>query len=96
MADQPGKMISKALDVGMVASDLEAMIAFYGDGLGMPRLEDIELPGIRLIRFQAGDGIVKFNQASSTPDPAPGDLTSSRGMKPVSYTHLTLPTTPYV
>jgi catechol 2,3-dioxygenase-like lactoylglutathione lyase family enzyme len=81
MTDQPGKMTSGALDIGMVASDLEAMIAFYGEGLGMPRLEDIELPGIRLVQFQAGDGIVKFNQTSSTPDPAPGDLTSSRGMK---------------
>lgn len=81
MAGKPGKMISEALDIGMVASDVEAMISFYGEGLSMPRLEDIELPGIRLIQFEAGAGIVKFNQTSSTPGPAPGDLTSSRGMK---------------
>jgi catechol 2,3-dioxygenase-like lactoylglutathione lyase family enzyme len=82
MADQPGKMTSDALDIGMVASDLKAMIAFYEEGLGMPRIEDIELPGIQLIQFKAGSGIVKFNQTSSTPDPAPaGDLTGSRGMK---------------
>ncbi len=81
MADRPGKMTSEALDIGLVASDLEAMMAFYGKGLGMERIEDIELPGTRLIRFQAGRGIVKFNQTSSLPDPAPGDVTRSRGMK---------------
>ena len=52
MADNPGKMTSEALDIGLVASDFDAMMAFYGDGLGMQRIEDIELPGIRLTRFE--------------------------------------------
>jgi catechol 2,3-dioxygenase-like lactoylglutathione lyase family enzyme len=74
-------MISEALDIGLVANDFEAMMAFYGDGLGMPRIKDIELPGTRLTRFGAGRGILKFNQTASVPDPAPGDVVGSRGMK---------------
>ena len=74
-------MISDTLDVGLVANDVEAMTAFYRDCLGMESLEDIELPGTRLSRFKAGRGIVKFNQTSTVPDPAPGDVTISRGMK---------------
>ena len=81
MADQPGKMTSEALDIGLVANDLDAMLAFYGDGLGLHRIEDMDLPGTRLIRFQAGRGILKFNQTSAGPEPAPGDVTASRGMK---------------
>ena len=81
MLDNTGRMISEALDIGLVANDLEAMMAFYEDGLGMLRIKDMELPGTRLIRFKAGRGILKFNQTSSTPDPAPGDVTGSRGMK---------------
>lgn len=81
MTDKPGRMISDALDVGLVASDVEAMTAFYRDGLGMAPLKDIELPGTRLTRFKAGSGIVKFNQTSTVPEPAPGDVTVSRGMK---------------
>lgn len=82
MADNDsGRMISDALDIGLVANDFEAMMAFYRDGLGMPPIEDIELPGTRLTRFKAGRGIVKFNQTSSVPNPAPGDVMGSRGMK---------------
>lgn len=81
MAENSGRMTSAALDVGLVANDLDAMTSFYSDGLGMPRIEDIELPGTRLMRFKAGRGIVKFNQTSSVPDPAPGDVAGSRGMK---------------
>lgn len=81
MADSTGNMISEALDIGLVAHDITAMTAFYKDGLGMPAIEDIELPGTRLSRFQAGRGILKFNQTSSVPEAAPGDVTRSRGMK---------------
>ena len=81
MSDNTGRMISEALEIGLVANDLKAMTAFYEDGLGMPRIKDMELPGIRLIRFKAGSGILKFNQTSSVPDPAPGDVTGGRGMK---------------
>lgn len=81
MADKQGTMISEALDVGLVANDFDAMVRFYSDGLGMPSIESIELPGTKLTRFQAGQGVLKFNQTSATPDPAPGDVTLSRGMK---------------
>lgn len=74
-------MISEALDVGLVANDFDAMTAFYSDGLGMPRIEDIELPGTRLARFKAGRGILKFNQTASAPESAPGDVVGGRGMK---------------
>ncbi|MBT6349573.1 MAG: hypothetical protein HOJ50_10485, partial [Proteobacteria bacterium] len=60
--DNNGRMISAALDVGVVPRDIDAMLAFYADGLGMQRLKDIELPGTSLARVKAGRGILKFNQ----------------------------------
>ncbi len=79
--NRTGRMISAALDVALVPRDAKAMVAFYADGLGMPRLKDIELPGIRLARFKAGRGILKFNQGTLVPEQSPGDITEGRGMK---------------
>jgi len=75
-------MMAEALDVGLVAYDYDAMLTFYQHGLGMPLIDTIELPGGLMSRFQAGPGVLKVNQQSGNKsDPAPGDLTSSRGMK---------------
>jgi catechol 2,3-dioxygenase-like lactoylglutathione lyase family enzyme len=75
-------MISKALDVGLVAYDYEAMLAFYQHGLGLPLIDTVELPGGLMSRFQAGAGVIKINQQpGAKSDPAPGDLSRSRGMK---------------
>lgn len=79
--DNSGRMISPALDVGLVPQDFDAMLAFYKEGLGMPRLEDMEFADIRLTRFGAGQGIVKFNQSPSAPEKLTSGLHESRGMK---------------
>ncbi|MBT5817954.1 MAG: VOC family protein [Proteobacteria bacterium] len=79
--DNNGRMISAALDVGVVPRDIDAMLAFYADGLGMQRLKDIELPGTSLARVKAGRGILKFNQGAMVPEQSPSDVTESRGMK---------------
>lgn len=70
------------LDVGLVAYDGEAMVAFYQDGLGMPLLDATELPAGLLTRFAAGPSVIKINQqAQARAERAPGDLTQSRGFK---------------
>ncbi len=79
--DTSGKIISPALDVGLVPQDFVAMLAFYEKGLGMPRLDDMEFADIRLTRFGAGQGIVKFNQGPSAPEKLTSGLHESRGMK---------------
>lgn len=73
---------NSALDVGLVAHDHRAMLAFYGDGLCMPLVDTIERPGLVLTCLRAGAGLLKLNQRSGiTQEPAPGDFTKSRGLK---------------
>lgn len=85
MTNNTGKMISPALDVGLVANDFEAMMAFYREGLGMLEIDKFELPGTLLTRFQAGPGVLKFNQQPAhTPVLDLGEFSSSRGMKLVT------------
>ncbi|MCR8899751.1 VOC family protein [Gordonia sp. GONU] len=47
------------IDVGIVTTDPGPMIEFYGELLGLPRLDDIAMPGFTIIRFEVGDVVLK-------------------------------------
>jgi catechol 2,3-dioxygenase-like lactoylglutathione lyase family enzyme len=58
------------LDIGIVAHDTEAMLRFYGDILGLPRV-----PGVgRIHRFAVGSNLLKILETERRPSdpPAPG------------------------
>jgi catechol 2,3-dioxygenase-like lactoylglutathione lyase family enzyme len=55
------------LDVGMVAHDIEAMLHFYGDVVGLQAAGRIKLPGLGVIhKFIVGGSIVKVFEAEAS------------------------------
>ena len=49
-----------AIDIGIIAKDIDAMITFYSEGLGLELEASIPMPGGGTMnRFKVGDSIVK-------------------------------------
>jgi catechol 2,3-dioxygenase-like lactoylglutathione lyase family enzyme len=62
-------VVSKpSIDIGIVLDDVDAMIRFYRDVLGLPELGVFPVPGGVQHRYALGDSIIKL----VVPDVAPG------------------------
>lgn len=48
------------VEVGLVTNDMDAMLRFYRDVLGLPYKEKLEYPGGMQHRFAVGDSIIKL------------------------------------
>ena len=60
------------IEIGVVVTDLEASMHFYGDLLRLEHIGDLPLPGGEMKRFAHGDAVVKllrFDDAPSTTSP---------------------------
>lgn len=71
------------LDVGLVASDIEAMLHFYTELLGLEPTDSAQLPGNRTLhRLRCGDGLVKLQEYHDGP-PAlgPRGLAAQAGVR---------------
>jgi catechol 2,3-dioxygenase-like lactoylglutathione lyase family enzyme len=80
MADG-GAIRSGEVEVGLVVSDLQASLTFYGELLGLEYVGDVALPGMVQKRFLRGDAVVKLIYFDEQPDvttppgrPEPGQL----------------------
>jgi catechol 2,3-dioxygenase-like lactoylglutathione lyase family enzyme len=80
MADG-GAIRSGEVEVGLVVSDLQASLSFYGELLGLEYVGDVALPGMVQKRFLRGDAVVKLIYFDEQPDvttppgrPDPGQL----------------------
>jgi catechol 2,3-dioxygenase-like lactoylglutathione lyase family enzyme len=68
-----------AVDIGYVVGDLDAMTAFYAEGLGLEQVTELTLPddfpgGGRTVRcFAAGDTILKLWSLHAGPPPRGAD-----------------------
>lgn len=73
------ELARSAVDIGYVVTDLEAMTAFYGDGLGLPIISEETLGddfpgGGRTVRcFAAGETLLKLWALHAGPPPAGSD-----------------------
>jgi catechol 2,3-dioxygenase-like lactoylglutathione lyase family enzyme len=56
----PAEITNAPIEFGVVVSDRERSIAFYGDLLGLPYLGEIVFPLGRLWRFAIGSAVVKL------------------------------------
>jgi catechol 2,3-dioxygenase-like lactoylglutathione lyase family enzyme len=80
MADG-GAIRSGEVEVGLVVSDLQASLSFYGELLGLEYVGEVALPGMVQKRFLRGDAVVKLIYFDEQPDvtippgrPDPGQL----------------------
>ncbi|GAB5519272.1 MAG: hypothetical protein RhofKO_15230 [Rhodothermales bacterium] len=78
-----------AVDIGVVVNDMEAVLAFYRDGLGLAQIGDFRTSLIgagRMVQLQHGASIIKLVQMDESPMQAsPSGLIGGRG-----YRYITL------
>lgn len=48
------------LDVGLVANDRQAALAFWSEMLGFPVLGEVSFPGMTVIRLGVGDAVLRI------------------------------------
>ena len=78
---ETGEIRGGQVEVGIVVSDLDASLSFYGELLDLEYVGDVALPGMVQKRFLRGDAIIKLisfdeQPAVTTPPgrPDPGQL----------------------
>lgn len=64
--------------VGIAVQDLDAILPFYQDILGMPRVPLADADGARIAGLQAGESLVELLEAQS-PDSPIGKFVAKRG-----------------
>jgi methylmalonyl-CoA/ethylmalonyl-CoA epimerase len=64
--------------VGIAVADLDAILPFYEDILGMPRVPLADADGARIAGLQAGESLVELLEARS-PDSPIGKFVAKRG-----------------
>jgi lactoylglutathione lyase len=83
----PATISNAPIEFGVVVSDRDRSVAFYGDVLGLPYLGEIVFPLGRLWRFTIGSAVVKligYNDPIEALSP-PGEL------RAVGFRYLTVP-----
>ncbi len=73
-----------AIDIGIVTNNIEAMMAFYKDTLGLEFESSIPMPGGGVMnRFKVGDSIIKVIEADPKPtvEAAPGGIRGATGYR---------------
>jgi predicted enzyme related to lactoylglutathione lyase len=53
-------LVKPTIDIGIVTTNQEAMVDFYGNVVGFPALSDVPMDGFLVKRFQVGDCVLKI------------------------------------
>jgi glyoxylase I family protein len=80
----PVAIAKGAIDLGIICKDVEAMLAFYRETLGLPLQGTIPMPrGGVMHRLQVGDSIVKIIDLESQPpaEAVPGGIWAATGYR---------------
>ena len=81
------EIASRAVDIGIIARDADAMLSFYRDLLGLKLEAVVEMPGGGIMnRLQAGDSIVNIVQFTPPPPERaiPGGIRAADGLRYMS------------
>ena len=73
-----------SIDIGIVCNDIDAMLTFYGETLGLPLEGTIPMPGGgKMNRFKVGDSVIKVIELDPTPETqaAPGVIRGATGYR---------------
>ena len=78
------KITKPAIDIGIVTNNLDAMLAFYRDTLGLAFEATIPMPGGGVMnRFKVGDSVIKIIETEPRPAAAaaPGGIRGANGYR---------------
>lgn len=53
-------LLATSIEIGVVTTNLDAMVAFYGDFLGLPHQGDLDFPGGTMKRYAVGSNVLKL------------------------------------
>jgi catechol 2,3-dioxygenase-like lactoylglutathione lyase family enzyme len=73
-----------ALDLGIITNNLEPMLAFYQDTLGLPLAAVIDMPGGGVMhRYKVGESVLKIIETEPRPSvaAAPGGIRGATGLR---------------
>ncbi len=73
-----------AIDIGIVAKDIDAMLAFYRDVIGLEFEAAISMPGGGVMnRFKVGDSVIKIIELdpAAPADAVPGGIRAATGYR---------------
>ena len=77
--------VTKAgIDIGIITKDIDAMMAFYGDTLGLEFETSMPMPGGGTMnRFKVGDSIIKVIELdpAAPEDAVPGGIRAASGYR---------------
>lgn len=77
--------VTKAgIDIGIITKDIDAMMAFYGDTLGLEFETSMPMPGGGTMnRFKVGDSIIKVIELdpAAPADAVPGGIRAASGYR---------------
>ena len=73
-----------AIDIGIITKDIDAMMTFYGETLGLELEGSIPMPGGGTMnRFKVGDSVIKVIELdpAAPADAAPGGIRGAAGYR---------------
>jgi lactoylglutathione lyase len=76
-------LVKPTIDIGIVTTNQQAMVDFYGGVVGFPALSDVPMDGFVVKRFQVGDCVLKivtFDEEPGSVHPT-GLLGDSTGLR---------------
>lgn len=77
------QLVKPTIDIGIVTTNQEALVEFYGRVVGFPPLDDVPMDGFLIKRFQVGDCVLKIVTFAQEPSgrAASGALSDSTGLR---------------
>ena len=61
------EMLAPAIEIGVVTTNLDAMVAFYEGCLGLPHQGDLDFPGGTMKRYTLGANVLKLVTLDQSP-----------------------------
>ena len=77
-------LVKHSIDLGIVTNNQDAMVAFYGDVLGLEEQEPMKIPGMLIQKMGCGDSVVKLVHMKREPErrtPRPAASAGATGMR---------------
>ena len=63
------ELLATNIEVGLVTTNLDAMVGFYEGFLGLPHQGDLDFPGGTMRRYAIGNNVLKLVTLDQPPNP---------------------------